>query len=96
MPRKPVISRTIEALQVLTLRTDTKKEKVKHESFIVYGSFANNERLLKKIRQDHDDDRMITSRIKTVQPVTLHVKMSIQAFIDNAEEIEILTKEKNK
>lgn len=94
MPRKPVVSRTMDLLQVMTLRTDTVKEKVKHESFFIAGTYKNNEQLLAIIRELHDDDRMITSRIKSVTPVTAFVSQSIQAFVENAEEINILTKEK--
>lgn len=90
MPRKPVVSRTMQLLQVMTLRTDTVKEKIKHESFFLAGSYKNNEAILQAIRQLHDDDRMITSRIKSVTPVTAFVSQSIQAFVENAEEINIL------
>lgn len=97
MPRRPVVSRTMEVLNVVTLRTDTVKEKTKHESFYIAAqAFKSREDILKYIRTHYDDDRMVTSRIKTVTECTAFVSQSIQAFIDNAEEINVITERKEK
>jgi hypothetical protein len=92
MPRKPVISRTMNLLQVTALRTDVKREKVRNEIFILAGTFENNEEILKEVRKLYDTDEMVTSRVKTVREVTCKVSMRPQIFIENAEQIEILPK----
>ncbi len=92
MPRKPVISRTMNLLQVTALRTDVKREKVRNEIFILSGTFENNEEILKEVRKLYDTDEMVTSRIKSVREVTCKVSMRPQIFIENAEQIEILPK----
>lgn len=97
MPRRPVVSRTMPVLSVNTLRTDTVKEKTKHESFYIAAqAFKSKEDILKYIRANYDDERLVTSRIKSVTECTAFVSMSLQAFIDNAEEINVITERKEK
>lgn len=90
MPRKPVISRTMTAQQVVALRTDVKREKVRHETFLLVGSFPDKEAILKKCRELYDDEDLVTSRIKSVKEVKVFAAMSPQKFIDAADDINLL------
>ena len=93
MPRKPVISRTMNTTVTTILYVDIANQTTAEKTVRIPRTYKTEKQLLRKLRQIYDDDSIKVVHIIESRPETVKCKLTEQQYL-NAAEIEVV-KENN-
>lgn len=90
--RESMVTRTVLGTKVTVLAMDTNTCNASNVTYEIGGSHVNNEKLLNKVRQEHDTEDFKVVKITGVEPFEKRYGMKESDFIAHAVELEPLPK----
>lgn len=90
--RESMVTRTILGTKVTVLAMDTNTCEPTNVTYEIGGQHANDEKLINKVRKEHDTEDFKVVKIVAVEPFEKRYGMKESDFIANAVEIEPLQK----
>lgn len=90
--RESMVTRTVLGTKVTVLEMDTNTCEPFNETYEVGGSHVNDEKLLNKLRKEHDTEDIKVVKILGVEPFEKRYGMKESDFIAYAVELEPLPK----
>lgn len=90
--RESMVTRTVLGTKVTALAMDTNTCEPSNVTYEIGGQNANDEKLLKKVRKEHDTDDFKVVKIVAVEYFEKRYGMKESDFIANAVELEPLPK----
>lgn len=90
--RESMVTRTVLGTKVTVLAMDTVICEPSNVTYEIGGQYANDEKLLKKVRKEHDTEDFKVVKILAVEPFEKRYGMKESDFIAHAEELEPLSK----
>lgn len=90
--RESMVTRTVVGTKVTVLAMDTVSCEPSNVTYKVVGQHTNDEKLLKKVRKEHDTENFKLVKILSVEPFEKRYGMKESDFIALAEELEPLSK----
>lgn len=92
--RESMVTRTVFGTKVTALAMDTVSSETINVIYEIGGRHTNDEKLLKKVRKEHDTEDFKVVKIMAVEPFEKRFGMKESDFIAHAEELEPLPKKK--
>lgn len=92
MARESMVTRTVIGTKVTVLAMDTNTCEPQNVTYEIGGQFENNEKLLNKLRKEHDTDDFKVVKIVDVEKFEKRYGMKEADFIAHAVELEPLPK----
>lgn len=90
--REAMVTRTVLGTKVTALVMDTITCEPSNVTYEIGGQYANDEKLLKKVRKEHDTENFKVVKIVAVESFEKRYGMKESDFIAHAEELELLPK----
>lgn len=90
--REAMVTRTVIGTKVTVLAMDTVTCEPSNVTYEIGGQHANDERLLNKVRKEHDTEDFKIVKIVAVEPFEKRYGMKEADFIAHAMELEPLPK----
>lgn len=90
--RESMVTRTVLGTKVTALVMDTNTCEPGNVTYEIGGQHTNDEKLLKKVRKEHDTEDFKVVKIVSVEPFEKRYGMKESDFIAYAEELEPLQK----
>lgn len=90
--RESMVTRTIYGTKVTVMTMDTFTCEVLNVTYEIVGQHANDEKLLNKLRKEHDTEDFKVVKIVDVEPFEKRYGMKEADFIAHATELELLPK----
>jgi len=90
--RESMITRTVNGTKVTVLAMDTNTCEPTNVTYEMSGQNVNDEKLLNKVRKQHDTEDFKVVKIVAVEPFEKRYGMKESDFIAHATELEPLTK----
>lgn len=90
--RESMVTRTVHGTKVTILAMDTVSCETSNVTYEIGGQHTNDEKLLNKVRKEHDTEDFKIVKILAVEPFEKRYGMKETDFIAHAEELEPLTK----
>lgn len=90
--RESMVTRTVLGTKVTVLAMDTVSCEPCNVTYEIGGQHTNDEKLLKKVRKEHDTEDFKIVKILAVEPFEKRYGMKESDFIAHAEELEPLLK----
>ena len=90
--RESMVTRTVLGTKVTALAMDTNNCEASNVTYEIVGKHTNDEKLLKKVRKEHDTEDFKIVKIVDVEPFEKRYGMKESDFIAHADELEPLTK----
>lgn len=90
--RESMVTRTVIGTKVTVLSMDTNTCEPYNETYEIAGKHNNNEKLLDKVRKEHDTEFLKVVKILDVEPFEKRYGMKESDFIAYATELELLPK----
>jgi hypothetical protein len=90
--RESMVTRTVIGTKVTVLAMDTNTCEPCNVTYEIGGQHTNDEKLLNKIRKEHDTEVFKVVKILAVEPFEKRYGMLEAVFIANATELEPLPK----
>lgn len=90
--RESMVTRTVIGTKVTVLAMDTISCEPRNVTYEIGGSHANDEKLLNKVRKEHDTEDFKIVKIVGVEPFEKRYGMKEADFIAHAIELEPLPK----
>lgn len=90
--RESMVTRTILGTKVTVLAMDTNTCEPTNVTYEIGGQHANDEKLMNKVRKEHDTEDFKAVKIVAVEPFEKRYGMKESDFIANAVELEPLQK----
>ena len=90
--RESMVTRTVLGTKVTVLAMDTNTCEPSNVTYEIGGSHANDEKLLNKVRKEHDTEDFKVVKIVDVEPFEKRYGMKEADFIAHAVELEPLPK----
>lgn len=90
--RESMVTRTVIGTKVTALVMDTNTCEHANETYEIGGSHVNDEKLLNKVRKEHDTEYFKIVKIVDVEPFEKRYGMKESDFIAHAVELEPLPK----
>lgn len=90
--RESMVTRTVLGTKVTALVIDTITCESTNDTYEIGGRYTNDEKLLKKVRKEHDTENFKVVKIVAVEPFEKRYGMKESDFIAYAEELEPLPK----
>ena len=90
--RESMVTRTVLGTKVTVLAMDTVSCEPSNVTYEIGGQYTNDEKLLKKVRKEHDTEDFKVVKIVSVEPFEKRYGMKESDFIAHAEELEPLPK----
>lgn len=91
--RESMVTRTILGTKVTVLAMDTVSCEPSNVTYEIGGRHTNDEKLLKKVRKEHDTEDLKIVKILAVEPFEKRYGMKESDFIAHAAELEPLPKQ---
>lgn len=86
--RESMVTRTILGTKVTVLAMDTNTCEPTNVTYEIGGKHANDEKLMNKVRKEHDTEDFKVVKIVAVEPFEKRYGMKESDFIANAVELE--------
>ena len=90
--RESMVTRTVLGTKVTVLAMDTNTCEPCNVTYEIGGSYANDEKLLNKVRKEHDTEDFKVVKIVDVEPFEKRYGMKEADFIAHAIELDPLPK----
>lgn len=90
--RDSMVTRTVLGTKVTVLAMDTVSCEPSNVTYEIGGQHTNDEKLLKKVRKEHDTEDFKIVKIVSVDPFVKRYGMKESDFIAHAAELEPLPK----
>lgn len=90
--RESMVTRTVLGTKVTVLAMDTNTCEPINETYEIGGSHVNDEKLLNKVRKEHDTEEFKVVKIVDLEQFEKRYGMKESDFIANAIELEPLPK----
>lgn len=90
--RESMVTRTVFGTKVTVLAMDTESCEPSNVTYEIGGQRINDEKLLKKVREEHDTENFKVVKILAVEPFEKRYGMKESDFIAHAVELEPLPK----
>ncbi len=90
--RESMVTRTVFGTKVTVLAMDTVSCEPCNVTYEIGGQHTNDEKLLKKVRKDHDTEEFKVVKILALEPFEKRYGMKESDFIAHAVELEPLPK----
>lgn len=90
--RESMVTRTVIGTKVTVLAMDTNTCEPSNVTYEIGGSHVNDEKLLNKVRKEHDTEDFKVVKIVDVEPFEKRYGMKEVDFIAHAIELELLPK----
>lgn len=90
--RESMVTRTVFGTKVTVLAMDTVSCEPSNVTYEIGGQHTIDEKLLKKVRKEHDTEDFKVVKIVAVEPFEKRYGMKESDFIAHAEELEPLSK----
>lgn len=90
--RESMVTRTILGTKVTVLAMDTNTCEPTNVTYEIGGKHTNDEKLMNKVRKEHDTEDFKVVKIVAVEPFEKRYGMKESDFIANAVELEPLQK----
>lgn len=90
--RESMVTRTVFGTKVTVLAMDTVSCEPCNVAYEIGGQHTNDEKLLKKVRKDHDTEDFKVVKILALEPFEKRYGMKESDFIAHAVELEPLPK----
>lgn len=90
--RESMVTRTVLGTKVTVLEMDTNTCEPYNTTYEVSGMHNNSEKLLDKLRKEHDTEVLKVVKILDVEPFEKRYGMKESDFIAHAMELELLPK----
>lgn len=90
--RESMVTRTVLGTKVTVLAMDTVSCEPSNVTYEIGGQHTIDEKLLNKVRKEHDTDDFKVVKILAVEPFEKRYGMKESDFIAHAEELEPLSK----
>lgn len=90
--RESMVTRTVLGTKVTVLAMDTVSCEPSNVTYEIGGQYINDEKLLKKVRKEHDTEDFKVVKILSVDSFEKRYGMKESDFIAHAEELEPLPK----
>jgi hypothetical protein len=90
--RESFVTRTILGTKVTVLAMDTVSCEPSNVTYEIGGQHTNDEKLLNKVRKEHDTEDFKVVKVVSVEPFEKRYGMKESDFIAHAEELEPLPK----
>lgn len=90
--REPMVTRTVIGTKVTVLAMDTVSCEPSNATYEIGGQHTNDEKLLKKVRKEHDTEDFKIVKILAVEPFEKRYGMKESDFIAHAVELEPIPK----
>lgn len=90
--RESMVTRTVNGTKVTVLAMDTVTCEPSNETYEIGGQYTNDEKLLKKVRKEHDTENFKVVKILSVESFEKRYGMKESDFIAHAVELEPLSK----
>lgn len=90
--RESMVTRTVLGTKVTVLAMDTVSCEPSNVIYEIGGQHTNDEKLLKKVRKEHDTEDFKVVKILAVEPFEKRYGMKESDFIAHAEELEPFSK----
>lgn len=90
--RESMVTRTVLGTKVTVLAMDTVSCEPCNATYEIGGQHINDEKLLTKVRKEHDTEDFKVVKIVSVEPFEKRYGMKESDFIDHAVELEPLPK----
>ena len=90
--RESMVTRTVIGTKVTALAMDTNTCEPSNVTYEIGGSYVNDEKLLNKVRKEHDTEDFKIVKIVNVEQFEKRYGMKEADFIANAVELEPLPK----
>lgn len=90
--RESMVTRTVLGTKVTVIAIDTVCCELSNVTYEIGGQHTNDEKLLKKVRKEHDTEDFKIVKILAVEPFEKRYGMKESDFIAHAAELEPLSK----
>lgn len=90
--RESMVTRTVIGTKVTVLAMDTNTCEPTNVTYEIGGQHINGEKLLNKVRKEHDTEDFKVVKIVDVEPFEKRYGMKESDFIAHATELELLPK----
>lgn len=90
--RESMVTRTVIGTKVTVLAMDTNTCEPYNTTYEISGQHSNSEKLLDKVRKEHDTEVLKVVKILDVEPFEKRYGMKESDFIAYATELELLPK----
>lgn len=90
--RESMVTRTVLGTKVTVFAMDTVTCEPSHVTYEIVGKYINGEKLLNKVRKEHDTEDFKVVKILAVEPFEKRYGMKESDFIAHAVELEPLPK----
>lgn len=90
--RTSMVTRTVLGTKVTALVMDTNTCEPSNVTYEIGGQYTNDEKLLTKVRKEHDTEDFKVVKIVDVEPFEKRYGMKESDFIAHAAELELLPK----
>ena len=90
--RESMVTRTVLGTRVTVLAMDTVSCEPSNVTYEIGGQHTNDEKLLKKVRKEHDTEEVKIVKILAVEPFEKRYGMKESDFIAHAAELDPLPK----
>ena len=90
--RESMVTRTVLGTKVTVLAMDTNTCEAYNTTYEISGQHINSEKLLDKVRKEHDTEVLKVVKIVSVEPFEKRYGMKESDFIAYATELELLPK----
>lgn len=90
--RESMVTRTVIGTKVTVIAMDTITCEPTNVTYEIGGQYTNDEKLLNKVRKEHDTEDFKIVKIVNVEPFEKRYGMKESYFIAHADELEPLTK----
>lgn len=87
MPRKPVVSRTIDVACITAMVADEGRRKVIDKEYVIYKKCKTDKQYLVKCQEQEHDENIKVLRVKEIKMRKMLCKQPIQKFINESEKI---------
>lgn len=94
--RESMVTRTVIGTEVTAIVMDTNTCEPSTVTYEIGGQHTNNEKLLNKVRKEHDTEDFKVVKIIDVEPFEKRYGMKESDFIAHATELELLRKDVTK
>lgn len=85
MPRKPVVSRTIDVACITAVVADENKGKIENKEYTIYKKCKSEKLYLIACQEAEEDENIKVLRIVNIQMRQMFCSQSIQKFINESE-----------
>lgn len=85
MPRKPVVSRTIDVACITAVVADENKGKIVNKEYTIYKKCKSEKLYLIACQEAEEDENIKVLRIVNIQMRKMFCSQSIQKFINESE-----------